>query len=112
MHLHRTVLTSVLPGRRTTGARAQRMAVFSELRYPTTRLAKVLSSLLAIILFAFVSIATISGFLLYQILRTAHPTATVDLNVMMGHPTSMPFSLADGTTRDGWFFPDGGVHLP
>ncbi|HXN74344.1 MAG TPA: alpha/beta fold hydrolase [Candidatus Acidoferrales bacterium] len=99
------MLTFVLPGRRGSSARAQRMAVFSELRYPTTRLAKVLSSLLAIILFAFVSIATISGFLLYQILRTPHPTAAVDLNVMMGHPTTMPFSLADGTSRDGWFFP-------
>jgi len=105
MSLLRTVLTFVLPGRRTFDARAQRMAVFSELRYPTTRLAKVLSSLLAIILFAFVSIALISGFLLYQILRTAHPTATVDLTVMMGHPTTMSFPLADGTTRDGWFFP-------
>jgi pimeloyl-ACP methyl ester carboxylesterase len=100
-----TVLTFVLPGRRTSGARAQRMAVFSELRYPTTRLAKVLSSLLAIILFAFVSTATISGFLLYQILRTPHPTAAADLNVMMGHPTSMSFTLADGTSREGWFFP-------
>jgi uncharacterized protein len=99
------VLTFVLPGRRTSGPRAQRMAVFSELRYPTTRLAKVLSSLLAIILFAFVSTATISGFLLYQMLRTPHPTATADLNVMMGHPTIMSFPLADGTTRDGWFFP-------
>jgi uncharacterized protein len=99
------VLTFVLPGRRTSGPRAQRMAVFSELRYPTTRLAKVLSSLLAIILFAFVSTATISGFLLYQMLRTPHPTATADLNVMMGHPTNMSFPLADGTTRDGWFFP-------
>jgi pimeloyl-ACP methyl ester carboxylesterase len=99
------VLTFLLPGRRTSSARAQRMAVFSELRYPTTRLAKVLSSLLAIILFAFVSIATISGFLLYQMLRTPHPTATADLNVMMGHPTSMSFTLADGTSRDGWFFP-------
>jgi len=105
MSLLRTVLTFVLPGRRTLDARAQRMAVFSELRYPTTRLAKVLSSLLAIILFAFVSIALISGFLLYQILRTAHPTATVDLTVMMGHPTTVSFPLADGTTRDGWFFP-------
>jgi pimeloyl-ACP methyl ester carboxylesterase len=99
------VLTFVLPGRRTWDARAQRMAVFSELRYPTTRLAKVLSSLLAIILFAFVSIATISGFLLYQILRTPHPTATADLDVMMGHPTSISFTLADGTSREGWFFP-------
>jgi uncharacterized protein len=24
---------------------------------------------------------------------------------MMGHPSSISFTLADGTTRDGWFFP-------
>ncbi len=81
------------------------MAVFSELRYPTTRLAKLLSSLLAIVLFAFVSIALISGFLLYQILRPARSPATFDLNVMMGHPSAVSFPIADGTSRDGWFFP-------
>ncbi|HXN16987.1 MAG TPA: alpha/beta fold hydrolase [Candidatus Binatus sp.] len=81
------------------------MAVFSELRYPTTRLAKVLSSLLAIILFAFVAIAMISGFLLYQILRPARSPATFDLTVMMGHPSAVSFPVADGTSRDGWFFP-------
>ena len=81
------------------------MAVFSELRYPTTRLAKVFSSLLAIILFAFVAIAMISGFLLYQILRPARSPATFDLTVMMGHPSAVSFPVADGTSRDGWFFP-------
>ena len=81
------------------------MAVFSELRYPTTRLAKLFSSLLAIILFGFVSIATVSGFLLYQILRPARTPSALDLNVMMGHPSSVTFTLADGTSRDGWFFP-------
>src|SRR5580700_12296710 len=81
------------------------MAVFSELRYPTTRLAKVFSSLLAIILFAFVAIAMISGFLLYQILRPARSPATFDLTVMMGHPSAVSFPIADGSSRDGWFFP-------
>ncbi|MGB8542205.1 MAG: alpha/beta fold hydrolase [Candidatus Acidiferrales bacterium] len=81
------------------------MAVFSELRYPTTRLAKVLSSLLAIFLFAFVAIAMISGFLLYQILRPARSPATFDLTVMMGHPSAVSFPVADGTSREGWFFP-------
>ncbi len=81
------------------------MAVFSELRYPTTRLAKVLSSLLAIILFAFVAIAMISGFLLYQVLRPARSPATFDLTVMMGHPSAVSFPVADGSSRDGWFFP-------
>ena len=81
------------------------MAVLSELRYPTTRLAKVFSGLLAVILFAIVSVATISGYLLYQILRPARTPATFDLSVMMGHPTTFSFTLADGTQREGWFFP-------
>ena len=81
------------------------MAVLSELRYPTTRLAKLLSSLLAIVLFAFVAITIIAGFLLYQILRPARSPATFDLTVMMGHPSAVSFPVADGTSRDGWFFP-------
>ncbi|MGH9711867.1 MAG: alpha/beta hydrolase [Candidatus Acidiferrales bacterium] len=81
------------------------MAVLSELRYPTTRLAKVFSGLLAIILFVFVSIGTISGFLLYQLLKPARTPSGVDLTVMMGHPTVFPFSIPGGPDRDGWFFP-------
>jgi pimeloyl-ACP methyl ester carboxylesterase len=81
------------------------MAVLSELRYPTTRLAKVFSGFLAILLFGFVSIATVSGFLVYQILKPARTPSTFDLNVMMGHPTTFSFPLADGTSREGWFFP-------
>ncbi|HYL69033.1 MAG TPA: alpha/beta fold hydrolase [Candidatus Limnocylindria bacterium] len=81
------------------------MAVLSELRYPTTRLAKVFSGLLAIFLFAFVSVATISGFLLYQLLKPARTPSTVDLNVMMGHPTTFTFAIPGGPDREGWFFP-------
>jgi len=81
------------------------MAVLSELRYPTTRLAKLLSGLLALVLFAIVSVATISGFLLYQILKPPRNPATFDLSVMMGHPTTFSFTLPDGTQREGWFFP-------
>jgi pimeloyl-ACP methyl ester carboxylesterase len=81
------------------------MAVLSELRYPTTRLAKVFSGLLAIILFGVVSIGTVSGFLLYQILKPARTVNTFDLNVMMGHPSTFSFPVAGGAMRDGWFFP-------
>lgn len=91
--------------RGTLGARAQRMAVLSELRYPTTRLAKLLSGLLAIILFGFVSIATVSGFLLYQVLKPERAPSPVDLGVMMGHPTTFSFSIPGGADREGWFFP-------
>jgi uncharacterized protein len=81
------------------------MAVLSELRYPTTRLAKVFSGLLALILFAIVSVATISSYLLYQILKPPRTPATLDLSTMMGHPTTFSFALTDGTQREGWFFP-------
>jgi pimeloyl-ACP methyl ester carboxylesterase len=87
-------------------ARAYRMAFLSELRYPTTRIAKLLSGLFAMALFLFVSIAAVSGFLLYQVLRTSHAAgSTIDLNVMMGHPVAFSFSIPDEGTRDGWFYP-------
>lgn len=82
------------------------MAVLSELRYPTTRPAKIVSALLAIILFGFVSIATVAGFLLYQILKPTHSAAaSSDLNVMMGHPIPFAFPITGQPEREGWFFP-------
>jgi pimeloyl-ACP methyl ester carboxylesterase len=81
------------------------MAVLSELRYPTTRPAKIFSGLLAIFLFGAVSIGIVSGFLLYQILKPARTPNTFDLSVMMGHPTVFSFPVEGGVSRDGWFFP-------
>src|SRR5215469_15070518 len=81
------------------------MAVLSELRYPTTRPAKVVSALLAIILFGFVAVATVAGFLLYQILKPTHSAAASDLNVMMGHPIPFSFPITGQPEREGWFFP-------
>lgn len=82
-----------------------RMAVLAELRYPTTRLAKVFSGLLALILFVFVSVTTVSGFLLYQILRPARTPASFDLSVMMGQPSQFSFPIPGEPDRVGWFFP-------
>jgi len=81
------------------------MAVFSEIRYPTTRLAKVLSSLLALVLFGFATVATISGFLLYQILHPARTLSNINLDVMMGHPSTFDFHVPGGSSHEGWFFP-------
>lgn len=66
---------------------------------------KFLSALLAIVLFGVVAIATISGFLLYQVLHPIRTPATFDLNVMMGHPVAFSFPVAKGAQREGWFFP-------
>jgi pimeloyl-ACP methyl ester carboxylesterase len=86
-------------------ARAFRMAVLSELRYPTTRIAKAFSALLALLLFAFVALSSVSGYLLYQALRPQRNSSSVKLDIMMGHPETLSFQLADGTSRDGWYFP-------
>jgi pimeloyl-ACP methyl ester carboxylesterase len=66
---------------------------------------KLLTGLLAIVLFCLVAIATISGFLLYQVLHPARTPASFDLNVMMGHPVAFSFQTPKGQQRDGWFFP-------
>jgi pimeloyl-ACP methyl ester carboxylesterase len=81
------------------------MAVLSELRYPTTKLAKAFSALLALVLFVFVAISAMSGYLLFQALRPARNSSSVNLDIMMGHPETLSFQLADGTSRDGWYFP-------
>ncbi len=80
------------------------MDILSELRDPTSRLVKVLSGLLALFLFCFITISAVSGFLLYQILRPTGMPASTDLSVMMGHPTTFSFPVS-GATREGWFFP-------
>jgi pimeloyl-ACP methyl ester carboxylesterase len=81
------------------------MAVLSELRYPTTRLAKVFSALLALLLFSFVAISSVSGYLIYQALRPERNPASKNLDLMMGHPENFSFHVADGSEREGWFFP-------
>ncbi|HXX43918.1 MAG TPA: alpha/beta fold hydrolase [Candidatus Acidoferrales bacterium] len=81
------------------------MAVLSEFRYLISRIAKVLSGILALLLFGFVTIATVSGYLLYQILHPPRNAATFDLNVMMGHPSTFSFDIPGASTREGWLFP-------
>ena len=81
------------------------MAVLSELRYPTTRLAKFLSGIFAIALFLFVSIAALSGFLLYQVLHPSREPATIDLSVMMGHPDRRIRSQSNGAGSRRVVFP-------
>jgi len=81
------------------------MPVLSELRYSFTRFGKIFSVLLALVLFAFVSSASVSGFLLYEVLRPPRNAAPLDLSVMMGRPTTFPFRPAGGGSREGWFFP-------
>jgi pimeloyl-ACP methyl ester carboxylesterase len=81
------------------------MALLSELRYPTTRIAKVFSAFLALLLFVFVALSSMSGYLLYEVLRPQRSSSSVNLDIMMGHPVTLSFQLADGSSREGWYFP-------
>jgi pimeloyl-ACP methyl ester carboxylesterase len=81
------------------------MAVLAQLRYPPTRLAKVFSSLLALFLFGFATVATVSGFLLYQVLHPPRNATALNTDVMMGHPTTFDFPVPGGPTHEGWLFP-------
>lgn len=82
------------------------MDVLAELRYPTTPMAKLLSGLLALLLFALVTVFSISSFLLYQILRPVKSPASIfNIDAMIGHPSVFSFPVAGGATREGWFFP-------
>ncbi len=79
------------------------MAISFEFR--SSRLAKLLSGLLALVLFALVSIGAIAGFLVYQIVHPPRNPANIDVNVMMGHPMVVSFPIAWSSDRDGLFFP-------
>jgi uncharacterized protein len=81
------------------------MAALSDHGYRTSRLLQLLSLALALLLFVFVSRSTISGFLLYEILRPARNAASFDLSVMMGHPSTFSFPVAGESPREGWMFP-------
>src|SRR3984957_11452636 len=81
------------------------MAALPEHGNTRARIAKLSSGILAIVIFAGVSISTVSGFLLYQVLKPARNPATFDLSVMMGHPTTFTFSPPAGAPREGWLFP-------
>jgi pimeloyl-ACP methyl ester carboxylesterase len=82
-----------------------RRGFLSNMGFSTARISKLVSFLVAVVLFAVVSISAISGFLVYQIIHPPRNPATFDLGVMMGHPTTFSFPVEDGAMREGWFFP-------
>lgn len=81
------------------------MAAFSDLRRSASRYTKILSAVLGLVLFCLIALLAITGFLLHGILSPPRTPSSVDLDVMMGHPSTFSFTLADGSPRDGWFFP-------
>ncbi|HWG57883.1 MAG TPA: alpha/beta fold hydrolase [Candidatus Acidoferrales bacterium] len=81
------------------------MSAFPEKRHAASRLAKILSAILGLLLFFAIALVAIAGFLLHGILVPPRSPAAVELDVMMGHPSTVSFTAPDGSQRDGWFFP-------
>jgi pimeloyl-ACP methyl ester carboxylesterase len=75
------------------------------------RVARVAALFLALALFIFLAVATISGYLLYQIVSPPRTPANVDVNLLMGHPSLYKFDIPGESSRDGLFFP-GLLHAP
>ncbi len=81
------------------------MALVSELRYPTSWYAKLITATLALIFFALLATATISGFLLYRIVSPVQSRSEIDTRGFPGHPDVVLFTVPGVGSREGWFFP-------
>ncbi len=87
------------------------MSFVAKLRRALARVARIAGMFLALALFLFLAVATISGYLLYQILSPPRSPANVDVTLLMGHPTTYNFDIPGKGSREGWFFP-GLLHAP
>lgn len=87
------------------------MSFVANLKHFLASVARVGGILLALALFIFLAVGTISGYLLYQIVSPPRTPANVDVTLLMGHPTTYNFSIPGQGTREGWFFP-GLLHGP
>jgi pimeloyl-ACP methyl ester carboxylesterase len=87
------------------------MSFAASFRRFMARVTRIAGMLLALALFIFLAVATISGYLLYQILSPPRSPANVDVTLLMGHPTTYNFDIPGQGSREGWFFP-GLLHAP
>ena len=81
------------------------MSFLDELRYPSTRLSRVivLSSLLAI--FIFLLAASTAGVVLYRVLVPKSTTTDLTPDSLLGRPSVVQFTVPGVGEREGWFFP-------
>lgn len=87
------------------------MSFAASLRRFAAGVTRVAGILLALALFIVLAVATISGYLLYQIVQPPRSPANVDVTLLMGHPTTYSFNIPGQGSREGWFFP-GLLHAP
>lgn len=81
------------------------MAILAETRSPAKFLKKLLPILLALLLLGAVGVTALSGSLVYQLFQPSPSPNTLDLELMMGHPSVYSFDIPGHGSREGWFFP-------
>jgi pimeloyl-ACP methyl ester carboxylesterase len=81
------------------------MGFISELRHPTTWYTKLAIAILALVIFALLGAASISGYLVYRMESPARSHSDINLQNFPGHPEKLNFTVKGEGPRDGWFFP-------
>jgi pimeloyl-ACP methyl ester carboxylesterase len=81
------------------------MSILYELRYPTRWYMKLLTVILALVFFAVVATAVISGVLIYWIVKPQRTSSEINMESFPGRPDEVDFTVAGLGTRKGWFFP-------
>lgn len=81
------------------------MSILHQLRYPTTWYAKLITLLLALIIFVVLATAAISGFLVYRIVKPQRTTSDINMDSFPGKPEAVDFNVPELGARHGWFFP-------
>ena len=81
------------------------MSILHQLRYPTTWYAKLITLLLALLIFVVLATAAISGFLVYRIVKPQRTTSDINMDSFPGKPEAEDFNVPELGVRHGWFFP-------
>ncbi len=87
------------------GHESERMGFISELRSPTKWHSKLIIAIFALVFFALLGTASISGYMVFRIVLPAQSHSDIDLENFPGHPQSISYTVAGKGARDGWFFP-------
>ncbi|MEE8200939.1 MAG: alpha/beta fold hydrolase [Candidatus Acidoferrales bacterium] len=79
--------------------------VLNELRYPTTPRAKISVGVLAALLFLFLCLVVVGGFLLSGALVLRQAGESIDPSGLLINVEVVEFTTPEGETLKGWFFP-------
>lgn len=81
------------------------MSVLDELRYPSTRLSRVIVLTSLLVIFIIILAAGTAGFVLYRLLVPKSTTTDLTPDNLLGRPSVVQFTVPDVGDREGWFFP-------